>query len=128
MSAKRVLVVEDNVALASVVRFNLERSGYAVTVVHDGREAWRRLYDEDFQLAVIDHQMPEMTGEDLCRLIRGYERCARLPIVMLTAKKYEVDHDVLQKELGVYDIISKPFSPRALARTVEDCLSGALAR
>jgi two-component system alkaline phosphatase synthesis response regulator PhoP len=126
--AKRVLVVEDNVALASVVRFNLEKSGYHVTVAHDGREAWRRLYDGDFDLAVIDHQMPEMTGEELCRLIRGYERSARLPVVMLTAKKYEINHDVLTNELGVYDIIPKPFSPRALTRTVEDCLSGAVPR
>lgn len=120
---KRILVVEDNVALASVLRFNLERAGYKVTVSHEGREAWRRLYDEPFDLAVIDHQMPEMTGEELCRLIRGHQPCARIPLIMLTAKMYEIDHDCLHNELGVYEIIPKPFSPRALTRTVEDCLA-----
>jgi two-component system alkaline phosphatase synthesis response regulator PhoP len=123
-AAKQILVVEDNVALASVVRFNLERAGFQVRVVANGKEGWRLLQEEPFDLAMIDHQMPEMNGTDLCRLIRGDGRIANLPVVMLTAKKFELDNDFLRKELGVREIISKPFSPRALTRIVEECLSG----
>lgn len=125
---KRVLVVEDNIALASVVRFNLERSGWQVAVANEGREAWRRLYDETFDLVIIDHQMPEMTGEELVRLIRGHAPSARTPVVMLTAKLYEIDVDYLKNELHVYDIIPKPFSPRALTQAVEDCFAAASVR
>ncbi|MEQ8791291.1 MAG: response regulator [Pirellulaceae bacterium] len=126
--SKRVLVVEDNVALASVVRFNLEKIGCNVTIANAGREAWRRLFDDPFDLAVLDHQMPEMTGEELCRLIRGHQPCARLPVIMLTAKMYEIDRDRLKNDLDVYDIIPKPFSPRALTQAVEDCLAAASVR
>jgi CheY-like chemotaxis protein len=126
--AKRVLVVEDNIALASVVRFNLEKVGCRVVITNAGREAWRRLYDEAFDVAIIDHQMPEMTGEELCRLIRGHEPCARLPVIMLTAKMYEIDNDHLRNDLEVFDIIPKPFSPRALTQAVEDCLAASSLR
>lgn len=121
--ARRILVVEDNVALASVVRFNLERAGYVVTVARDGIAGWNALESEAFDLAVIDYQMPEMTGADLCDRLRRQERHAQLPIVFLTAKKFEIDQDYLHNELGVFEIIPKPFSPRALTRTIEDCLA-----
>jgi CheY-like chemotaxis protein len=86
------------------------------------------LYDEPFDLVVVDHQMPEMTGEELVRLIRGHAPCAHTPVVMLTAKLYEIDRDHLKNDLHVYDIIPKPFSPRALTQAVEDCLAASVGR
>jgi two-component system alkaline phosphatase synthesis response regulator PhoP len=121
--SKRILVAEDNVALAGVVRFNLQRAGYQVDTVTNGRRAWELLQHVDFDLLVLDHQMPEMTGVELCRKIRQDARLRKTPVIMLTAKKFELEADVLYGELGVLDVISKPFSPRAFERTVERCIS-----
>ena len=72
--ALRVLVVEDNSALANVLTFNLKRSGYDVTIARNGREAWDILQNRSADLVVADHQMPEMSGIELCQKIRGHEQ------------------------------------------------------
>jgi len=124
---RRILVVEDNVALASVVRFNLERSGLSVAIARDGLEAWQLLQQGQFDLAIVDQQMPEMTGVELCQKIRGDARLAGLPLVMLTAKQLEMDLDYLRDQLGVLEVIPKPFSPRELTRIIQDSLSAQVA-
>lgn len=122
-SLKRVLVVEDNVALREVVRFNLLQAGFEVVVARNGQEAWVMLQQWSFDMVVTDQQMPVMTGYELCQRMRQDPRHLSTPIVMLTAKGFELDAARLRDELGIQDVIVKPFSPRGLVRTIETFLT-----
>ena len=118
-TGKRILVVEDNPALAGVIRFNLERAGFHVTCAKNGREAWRLLTTDHFDFLVTDHQMPEMTGSQLCEQLRQSEQLSAMPVIMLTAKGLELELSQLRRELGVMDVVGKPFSPSELVQRIE---------
>jgi len=117
----RVLVAEDNPALALVVRFHLENAGFRVTVARNGEETWGLLQREDFDAVVTDQQMPGLSGAEVCARMRREARLAEIPVVMLTAKGLEMELDRLRKELGVWKVLPKPFSVRQLVEIVEDC-------
>lgn len=125
---KRILVAEDDLALASVVRFNLEEAGFEVDAARNGREAALLLDQKDFDLVVTDYQMPKMNGRELCLWMRQQAWCADTPVVLLTAKGLELDLARLREELRVVEVFSKPFSPRQLTRTIEDCLASGAAK
>jgi len=120
--SQKILVVDDQRAILSVVRFNLERAGFTVTVAQSGPEAWKLLQTEDFDLIVTDYQMPEMNGEELCRHIRQDARLTNIPIILLSGKGLELDLAQLRKEFGVHKVIFKPFGPSSLVATIEACL------
>lgn len=124
-SQKHILVAEDNAALASVVKFNLERAGFRATVANNGQQAWDRLTSGEFEfdMLVTDQQMPEMTGCELCELIRAEPGFAQLPIIMLTAKGMELELPRLRDELRITATFLKPFSPKEIVKAVEDCLA-----
>ena len=113
-SAGRILLVEDEEALAESVRYSLEREGFAVTVAADGRRALERFTEEAPDLVILDLMLPELSGLDVCRLIR--ER-STVPIIMVTAKDSESDK-VAGLELGADDYVTKPFSVRELVSRV----------
>ncbi len=117
----RILIAEDDFALANVVRFNLEQAGSDVTWARNGQEAWRALQTAHFDLMVSDHEMPQLTGIELCRQIRGAEAIAAMPVILLTAKSFEIDEQILA-ELKLSALLPKPFSPRELVALVERCL------
>ncbi len=110
----RILLVEDEPALADTVRYNLEREGYAVTVASDGRHGLERFRSERPSLVILDLMLPEIPGLDLCRLIRAE---SDVPIIILTAKDAEADK-VAGLELGADDYVTKPFSVRELVSRV----------
>ena len=110
----RILVVEDEEALAESVRYNLEREGYAVTVASDGRRAIERFHAETPSLVILDLMLPELSGLDVCRMIRAG---SEVPIIMVTAKDSEADK-VAGLELGADDYVTKPFSVRELVSRV----------
>jgi two-component system response regulator RegX3 len=110
----RVLVVEDEESLAESVRYNLEREGYDVTVATDGRRALERFRTDAPALVILDLMLPEMSGLDLCRMIRAE---SDVPIIMVTAKDSEADK-VTGLELGADDYVTKPFSMRELVSRV----------
>jgi two-component system, OmpR family, response regulator RegX3 len=112
--APRILVVEDEAALAESVRYNLEREGFAVTVAADGRRALERFRTDAPALVILDLMLPEMSGLDVCRLIRQE---SDVPIIMVTAKDAEADK-VTGLELGADDYVTKPFSVRELVSRV----------
>jgi two-component system, OmpR family, response regulator RegX3 len=112
--AARVLLVEDEEALAESVRYNLEREGYHVTVATDGRRAIDRFRADTPALVVLDLMLPEMSGLDVCRTIRSE---SDVPIIMVTAKDSEADK-VTGLELGADDYVTKPFSMRELISRV----------
>ncbi len=96
-------------------------AGFDVTVARNGAEAWTLLQRQDFEVLVTDHQMPEMPGAEVCRRMRQDERLARVGVVMLTAKGLEMELDRMQSELGVWQVLPKPFSVRKLVEAVDEC-------
>ncbi|HET9724284.1 MAG TPA: response regulator transcription factor [Actinomycetota bacterium] len=112
--ASRILVVEDEEALADSVRYNLEREGYAVSVAADGRRALERFRSESPALVILDLMLPELPGLDVCRMIRAE---SDVPIIIVTAKDSEADK-VTGLELGADDYVTKPFSVRELVSRV----------
>jgi two-component system response regulator RegX3 len=114
----RILIVEDEPALADSVRYGLEREGFECTVLSDGSRAVDYVRSWRPDLVLLDLMLPGMPGADVCREIR---RVARVPIVMVTAKDSEADK-VLGLELGADDYITKPFSMRELIARVRAVL------
>ena len=120
---QKILIAEDNQVMADVLRFNLERAGYNVTISCSGREALDCLVKESFDLLVTDYQMPHLNGDELCRQLRQDERHREMKIIMCSAKGYELDIDALQKELDIFQIIFKPFSPVQMKQIVAEALA-----
>jgi two-component system response regulator RegX3 len=112
--APTILVVEDEEALADSVRYNLEREGYTVVVAADGRRALERFREQPPSLVILDLMLPEMSGLDVCRMIRAD---SDVPIIIVTAKDSEADK-VTGLELGADDYVTKPFSMRELVSRV----------
>ena len=112
--AARVLVVEDEESLADSVRYNLEREGYVISVATDGRRALERFRADPPALVILDLMLPEISGLDLCRMMRAE---SDVPIIMVTAKDSEADK-VTGLELGADDYVTKPFSMRELVSRV----------
>jgi DNA-binding response OmpR family regulator len=113
-----VLVVEDEVNIANVVRIALERDGHRVIAVRTGEEALAELPRHPVSLIVLDLGLPGMDGLEVCRRVRAG---SSLPIIMLTARDEEADR-VAGLELGADDYVPKPFSPRELAARVKAVL------
>ena len=113
-----ILVIEDEADIASVVRAYLERDGFRVVCAARGTEGLQELERNDVRLAILDLQLPDTDGFDVCRAIRS---SSRLPVVMLTARDEEVDR-VTGLELGADDYVTKPFSPRELVARVHAVL------
>ncbi len=120
MSA-RLLLLEDDPAIARTVAYALERDGLTVThslLVHDARQQLQRAR---FDLLVLDVGLPDGSGLDLLRDVRNTAPTAALPVLMLSAHGEEIDR-VLGLELGADDYLTKPFSPRELAARVKALL------
>jgi DNA-binding response OmpR family regulator len=115
---QRVLVVDDEAAIVELVEYHLSREGYQVDTETDGHRAVERATREPFDVVILDVMLPGMTGLDACRAIR---QSTDIPIIMLTARKDEVDR-VLGLELGADDYVTKPFSPRELIARVKAIL------
>ena len=113
-SEARILIVEDEESLAESVRYNLEREGYAVEVATNGRRAIESFRSESPSLVILDLMLPELSGLDVCRMIRAE---SNVPIIMVTAKDSEADK-VTGLELGADDYVTKPFSVRELVSRV----------
>jgi DNA-binding response OmpR family regulator len=109
--ARTVLVVEDEPTLRETLAEALETEGYRVVTASDGREALTRFRAERPDLVLLDLMLPELSGIEVCRIIRQE---SGVPIVMLTAKDSELDK-VVGLELGADDYVTKPFSLRELS-------------
>jgi len=114
----RVLVVEDEQDLQELMRFNLEREGYAVTCADSGEKALRQVKSEIPDLILLDLMLPGADGLEICRTLKAAPATAAVPILMVTAKSEEADI-VTGLELGADDYVVKPFSPRVLLARVK---------
>ncbi len=117
--AKRILVVDDEESIVTLLQFNLEKAGYEVETAMDGAKALELATAHSFDLIVLDLMLPEMDGLDVCKQLR--QNKVMTPILMLTAKDDEFDK-VLGLELGADDYMTKPFSPREVVARVRAIL------
>ena len=113
-----ILLVEDEEDIASLVKTYLERDGFQVVWAARGVEGLLALERHEVRLAILDLQLPDADGLDLCRAIRQQ---SRLPIVILTARDEEIDR-ITGLEIGADDYVAKPFSPRELVARVRAVL------
>ena len=113
---KTVLIVEDEKSIVDILRFNLEKEGYATLTAYDGEAGLAMSLEKNPDLILLDVMLPKMIGFDVCRILR--ERGNNVPVIILTAREEETDK-VLGLEIGADDYITKPFSMRELMARVK---------
>ena len=116
---KKLLVVDDEPSILTLLKFNLEQSGFEVLTAENGNDALEIATTEDLTLIVLDLMLPGMDGMDVCKTLR--QEKINTPILMLTAKDDEFDK-ILGLELGADDYMTKPFSPREVVARVKAIL------
>lgn len=120
-SMQRVLIVEDEVDIADLIRFNLERAGYEVSKAHDGIAGAEMAIRERPDLIVLDLMLPGRDGYSVFREIRRDSRTSHIPVIMLTARAQTEDR-IQGLEAGADDYLTKPFSPKELVLRVNAIL------
>jgi DNA-binding response OmpR family regulator len=118
MAGKKILLVDDEPKVCDLIRAYLVKDGYEVITAADGKSALEQAQRHKPDLIVLDLNLPEIDGLEVCRNIR---RDSDIPIIMLTARDDEVDK-VVGLEIGADDYVTKPFSPRELAARVSAVL------
>ena len=111
----KILIIEDEEAIADLEKDYLELSGFEVEIEHRGDVGLKRSLTEDFNLVILDLMLPEMNGFDICREIRAQKNT---PIIMVSAKKDDIDK-IRGLGLGADDYMTKPFSPSELVARVK---------
>ena len=116
----KILLVEDEINIASFIERGLKEFGHSVTVCHDGNTGWKILQDEPFDLLILDIIMPKINGLELCRLYRqmfGYQ----IPVIMLTA--LGTTEDIVKGlDAGADDYVTKPFGMMELVSRIKAVL------
>ncbi|MEB3768188.1 response regulator [Acinetobacter sp. MD2] len=115
---KHIILVEDEVELAGLVKDYLEAAGYEVSMFHDGQEAYNCFLQRKPSLMILDLMVPRMDGLTICRKVREQ---SDVPIIMVTARTEEIDR-VLGLNMGADDYVCKPFSPKELVARVQAVL------
>ena len=113
---KTVLIVEDEKSIVDILRFNLEKEGYAALTAYDGEAGLSMALEKNPDLILLDVMLPKMIGFDVCRILR--EKGSSVPVIILTAREEEADK-VQGLEIGADDYITKPFSMRELMARVK---------
>ncbi len=119
--APSILIVEDEPAQVEVLRYNLEQSGFDVIVAGDGAAALDAVEDHRPDLIVLDWMLPEVSGIEVCRRLRGRDETRTLPVIMLTARGEEDDR-VRGLEIGADDYVVKPYSPAEMIARIRALL------
>ncbi len=120
--SKRVLLCDDEIQIIRAAEFKIKRAGYDVTIAADGQEGWEMIQQQRPHIVVTDCNMPRLDGLGLIKKIRENPDTMDLPVLMLTAKGFELDRDYLFETLKISELITKPFSPRELLKSVERAL------
>jgi two-component system phosphate regulon response regulator PhoB len=116
-----ILVVEDEPALVTLLRYNFEAAGYEVATAPDGDEALMAIAERRPDLVVLDWMLPSISGLEVCRQIRRKPETRDVPVIMLTARGEEADR-VRGLDSGADDYVTKPFSPAELVARVRAVL------
>ena len=117
----RVLLIEDDLNITELVRYNLERADYKVEAVADGEEGLYLAAQDTPDVILLDWMLPNLSGLEICRQLRRNNETANVPIIMLTARADEPDR-VRGLETGADDYVVKPFSPKELLARIQAVL------
>jgi DNA-binding response OmpR family regulator len=115
MANEKILIVEDEKDLVKILRYNLEKEGYKVKHANDGETGLSMFRKESPDLVLLDIMLPKLDGIEFCKIVR---QASKTPIIILTAKKDEVDR-VLGLEMGADDYVTKPFSVREILARIK---------
>ncbi len=121
MGKGTILVIDDEKDLLELVRYNLEKEQFDVILARNGEEGLQIARKHRPDVIILDIMMPGMDGLEVCRRLRGEDRTAHVPLIMLTARAAESDR-VVGLEMGADDYVTKPFSPRELVARVRAVL------
>lgn len=124
METKTILVADDETHILNVVSLKLKNAGFRVITARDGQEAFEIAQKENPDLLITDHNMPRMTGLELCQKLRQDARFDRMPAIMLSARGFQLD-EADTAAGGIRRMLSKPFSPRELLVAVDQVLAAA---
>lgn len=116
---KKVLVVDDEPAIVTLLQYNLKQAGFVVITAIDGEEGIKKVVEENPDIMILDLMLPKMDGLEVCKKLRVEK--IMIPILMLTAKDDEFDK-ILGLELGADDYMTKPFSTREVVARVKAIL------
>lgn len=121
MAGEKVLIIDDELHIVELLKYNLESNGYKSIYALNGKEGLNLVFEKKPDLILLDVMLPEMDGFDVCKAIKKEKDLEGIPIIMLTAKGEEFDK-ILGLELGADDYITKPFSVRELLARVKAVL------
>ena len=121
---KKILLCDDELHILRAAEFKFSRAGYQVVCASNGEEAWSLIERDVPDVLVTDCQMPLLNGLDLARRIKDHPATSHLPVIMLSAKGFELSAEQLREEYGIMKLLCKPFSPRELFGLVESILEG----
>lgn len=120
-----VLIVDDEIDLVRLVRYNLEKESFGVLTAYDGKTALTQIHANHPDLLILDLMLPDMSGVAVCQQIKKDVRTKHIPVIMLTARSSESDR-VSGFEAGADDYVVKPFSPKELVLRVKAMLGRTL--
>jgi DNA-binding response OmpR family regulator len=121
---KRILLCDDEMHILRAAEFKFKRAGYDVLLACDGQEGWEQVARQKPDIVVTDCQMPRLNGLQLAERIRSTPETSDLPVIMLSAKGFELSPQELRERFGIRCLMAKPFSPRELFARVEAVLAG----
>lgn len=116
-----ILLIEDDLSLTELVKYNLEQAGFDITTETDGEEGLLYAYDNAPDLILLDWMLPNLSGIEICRRLRRNNTTKNTPVIMLTARTEENDR-IRGLDVGADDYITKPFSPRELIARIKAIL------
>ncbi|GAB4140218.1 MAG: hypothetical protein Tsb009_09460 [Planctomycetaceae bacterium] len=120
--SRHIIACDDASCIVRSIDLKLSKAGFHVQTAEHGQAALELIQKQVPDLLISDCQMPYMNGIELVRNLRMNPATVDLPVILLTAKGYELDHQMLKNELNIKEIISKPFSPRELLKLVNRML------
>ena len=118
---KAILIADDEPNQLELLSFNLSKAGYVVHKAHDGKQAADMVASLQPDLVILDWMMPEMSGIDVCKMIRKTQSLRHIPVIMLSARGEEGDK-TFGLDIGADDYVTKPFSPRELIARINAVL------
>ena len=120
--ANRILLIEDEVDLVQVLKYQLAKEGFDVTSAYNGTDGLQKVKENPKpDVILLDLMLPDMSGKDICRTIKNNPDSAHIPVIMVTARGEEIDR-VIGFELGADDYVVKPFSTRELVSRIRAIL------
>jgi len=121
LSKQKILVIEDDLHIQELLRYNLEKNGYEVAIVENGAEGFKEAREGNHHIIILDIMLPDMDGLEICKRLRMNKKTEKTPIIMITAKGEELDK-ILGLELGADDYLTKPFSVKELIARIRAVL------